>query len=215
MAIFRSIASLVAVSGTLIAGKSWNKTQPNGLVTSDTYFYGMSPPVYPAPDGKGTGDWESAYARATHLVGQLTISEKISLTAGIGSGTSCVGTIASIPRMGFSGMCLQDAGNGVRGEELVSAWSSGISTAASFNKTLAKLRGKGMGGEYKRKGINSMLGPVVGPLGRVVKGGRTWEGFGVDPYSAGVLAYETIQGVQSVGVATTIKVKHIELQPNS
>lgn len=33
-----------------------------------------------------------------------------------------------------------------------------------------------MGGEFKRKGVNMLLGPVVGPLGRVVEGGRNWEG---------------------------------------
>lgn len=33
-----------------------------------------------------------------------------------------------------------------------------------------------MGGEFKTKGVNVMLGPVVGPLGRVVEGGRNWEG---------------------------------------
>ena len=51
-----------------------------------------------------------------------------------------------------------------------------------------------------------MLGPVVGPIGRVVTGGRVWEGFGVDPYLAGALAYETVQGTQSVGVGTSTKV---------
>lgn len=33
-----------------------------------------------------------------------------------------------------------------------------------------------MGGEYKKKGVQVALGPVVGPLGRVVTGGRNWEG---------------------------------------
>ena len=33
-----------------------------------------------------------------------------------------------------------------------------------------------MGAEFKAKGINVLLGPVVGPLGRVVVGGRMWEG---------------------------------------
>lgn len=37
-----------------------------------------------------------------------------------------------------------------------------------------------MGGEFRRKGVNVLLGPVVGPVGRVVEGGRNWEGFSVD-----------------------------------
>lgn len=30
--------------------------------------------------------------------------------------------------------------------------------------------------EFKKKGANMLLGPVVSPLGRVVEGGRNWEG---------------------------------------
>jgi beta-glucosidase len=33
-----------------------------------------------------------------------------------------------------------------------------------------------MGGEFKTKGVNVLLGPVVGPAGRVVLNGRNWEG---------------------------------------
>jgi hypothetical protein len=33
-----------------------------------------------------------------------------------------------------------------------------------------------MGGEFRAKGANIALGPVVGPLGRVAEGGRNWEG---------------------------------------
>ena len=46
----------------------------------------------------------------------------------------------------------------------------------SWNRNLTLNRGLGMGGEFKKKGVNVMLGPVVGPLGRVVTGGRNWEG---------------------------------------
>lgn len=51
-----------------------------------------------------------------------------------------------------------------------------------------------------------MLGPVVGPLGRVATGGRNWEGFSNDPYLAGALAAETVKGVQEQGVITSTKV---------
>jgi beta-glucosidase len=33
-----------------------------------------------------------------------------------------------------------------------------------------------MAGEFKAKGVQVALGPVVGPLGRVAVGGRNWEG---------------------------------------
>lgn len=33
-----------------------------------------------------------------------------------------------------------------------------------------------MGREFKGKGADVVLGPVVGPLGKVAEGGRNWEG---------------------------------------
>ena len=73
-------------------------------------------------------------------------------------------------------MCLGDAGNGLRGTDFVSTWPSGIHVGASWNKVLARQRGSGMGGEFKTKGVNVLLGPVIGPAGRVVLNGRNWEG---------------------------------------
>lgn len=33
-----------------------------------------------------------------------------------------------------------------------------------------------MGGEFKTKGVQIALGPVVAPLGRMTTNGRNWEG---------------------------------------
>lgn len=62
-----------------------------------------------------------------------------------------------------------------------------------------------MGGESRTKGAKFMLGPIVGPLGRVAVGGRNWEGFSTDPYLSGALAAETIEAVQGEGVITSTK----------
>ena len=50
-----------------------------------------------------------------------------------------------------------------------------------------------MGAEFKNKGVSVALGPVVGPLGKLAKGGRNWEGFSNDPYLSGKLTYDTVQ----------------------
>ncbi|AEO59951.1 glycoside hydrolase family 3 protein [Thermothelomyces thermophilus ATCC 42464] len=42
----------------------------------------------------------------------------------------------------------------------------------------SRLRGEAIGAEFRGKGIDVMLGPVSGPLGRSPQGGRYWEGFG-------------------------------------
>ena len=46
----------------------------------------------------------------------------------------------------------------------------------SWNKNLAYQRAHALGGEFRTKGVNVALGPVIGPLGRIAKGGRNWEG---------------------------------------
>ncbi|KAL2268706.1 hypothetical protein VTJ83DRAFT_3552 [Remersonia thermophila] len=174
-------------------------------ITDDGYFYGLSPPVYPSPNMASTGRWAEAYGKAKALVEKMTLEDKVSLTGGASSNTGCSGFIPAIPRLNFPGMCLSDAGNGVRGTDLVSVWPSGIHVGASWNKALTRQRALGMGGEFRTKGVNVLLGPAVGPLGRVVLNGRNWEGFSSDPYLAGVLAYETVSAVQSVGVITSTK----------
>ncbi|KAI0134389.1 glycoside hydrolase superfamily [Xylariales sp. AK1849] len=153
----------------------------------------------------GAETWADAYKKAVAMVQAMTIGEKVSLTTGAGAATSCPGNIPAISRLNFTGLCLGDAGQGLRGTDFVSGWPSGIHVGASWNKNLTRERGIGMGGEFKAKGVNVALGPVVGPVGRVVRGGRNWEGFSVDPYLCGALAFETVSGIQSVGVITSTK----------
>ncbi|UNI15803.1 Beta-glucosidase [Purpureocillium takamizusanense] len=150
-------------------------------------------------------EWSDAYAKAKALVAQMTLEEKVNLTGGVDLGTGCSGTISPIKRLNFTGMCLSDAGNGLRNTDLVNSYPSGIHVGASWNKELAFLRGSSMGGEFKRKGVNVLLGPVVGPAWRVVRGGRNWEGFSVDPYLSGSLVYKSVLGIQEQGVQTSVK----------
>lgn len=65
-----------------------------------------------------------------------------------------------------------------------------------------------MGREFKNKGVNVVLGPVIGPLGRIAEGGRNWEGFSNDSYLSGELVRETISGLQESVIAC---VKHFIL----
>ncbi|KAJ3578377.1 hypothetical protein NPX13_g2188 [Xylaria arbuscula] len=178
-------------------------------ITDDTVFYGQSPPVYPSPNGTGIGDWADAYAKARALVSKMTLEEKVNITISIPQGedhvTGCEGRVQAIPRIGFPGLCLADAGHGLRNAELVSAWPVGMSAGASWNKKLALQRATGMGAEFRKKGVNVIFGPIVGPQGRIVKGGRNWEGFSSDPWHAGQFAYETIKGLQGAGVIASVK----------
>ncbi|OJJ77452.1 hypothetical protein ASPBRDRAFT_654852 [Aspergillus brasiliensis CBS 101740] len=196
-----NIPALLSLLGSL----ALSSAAPTQNITSDAYFYGQSPAVYPSPEGTGTGSWAAAYEKAKAFVSQLTDEEKVNLTAGVSSKTGCSGFIAEIPRLNFPGLCVSDASNGLRGTDYVNGWSSGVHVGASWNRTLARDRAKYMGQEFHRKGVNLLLGPVVGPLGRVAEGGRNWEGFSNDPYLTGALVYETVQGVQSSGVGVSTK----------
>ncbi|GKZ25822.1 hypothetical protein AbraIFM66951_000778 [Aspergillus brasiliensis] len=171
------------------------------------WSYERSPPVYPSPAGNGTGDWASAYEQARALVSQMTNDEKTNLTYGFQEASNgCAGSTGTVPRLQFPGLCFQDAGNGVRGMDMVNSYPSGLHVGASWNPDLAYRRGHYMGAEFKKKSINVALGPVVGPLGRVARGGRNWEGFSNDPYLSGKLVYETITGMQESVIAS---VKHL------
>ena len=88
---------------------------------------------------------------------------------------------------------------------MVNAYPAGIHLGASWNRDLVKTIGSFMGSEFRQKGVHVALGPVVGPLGRVVKGGRNWEGYSPDPYLAGALASEAVKGLQKYVIAS---VKH-------
>ncbi|KFA81753.1 hypothetical protein S40288_09954 [Stachybotrys chartarum IBT 40288] len=174
-------------------------------ITNDSYFWGQSPPVYPVPVQDEEGTWSGAIAKARDLLDQMTLEEKVSLTGGVTSTTGCSGHINPIERLGFGGLCLADAGNGIRNTDYVSSWPSGIHVGASFNRELTERRGHYLGEEAHKKGVNVLLGPAIGPMGRVAVGGRTWEGFSVDPYLMGELVYETVHGIQGSGVIATTK----------
>ncbi|KAJ3546018.1 hypothetical protein NM208_g2218 [Fusarium decemcellulare] len=157
------------------------------------------------PQGKGSGIWKSAYAKAQELVGQLTLEEKVNITRGFSTDNVCAGNTGTVPRLGWPGMCLHDAGNGVRATDLVNSYPSALHVGASWDKNLTYQRGLHMGKEFKAKGVNVLLGPNVGPLGRTPLGGRNWEGFSIDPYLTGQLSAESIIGHQDAGVIANVK----------
>jgi beta-glucosidase-like glycosyl hydrolase len=73
-----------------------------------------------------------------------------------------------------------------------------------WKRSLLHARGVAVGQEHVGKGVNIALGPMMNIV-RAPQGGRNWEGFGADPFLAGVGAYETILGMQSAGVQACAK----------
>lgn len=54
------------------------------------------------------------------------------MTAGTTAPNGCSGTIPAIDRLEFPGMCVSDAGQGLRGTDFVSSWPSGLHVGASY-----------------------------------------------------------------------------------
>ncbi|KAH7382877.1 putative beta-glucosidase M [Cadophora sp. MPI-SDFR-AT-0126] len=174
-------------------------------ITNDTYFYGQSESVLPSPQMPGRLSWQTAHAKAVALVSQMTLAERANITVGYTPTTGCSGVTGTVPRLGWHGLCLADAGQGLRAADFVNAYPAGNSVGSSWNKALTLQRATHMAAEFKRKGVHVLLGPMIGPLGRVALGGRNWEGFSNDPYLAGSLVYDTIKGIQSAGVIASVK----------
>ncbi|KAJ4235417.1 hypothetical protein NW760_004958 [Fusarium oxysporum] len=144
--------------------------------------YGHSEPVYPSPHTSGAG-WKEAYDKARDFVAELTLEEKSDMVTGVPG--PCIGNIYPIPRLNFSGLCLHDGPVAIRAVDYSSTFPSGVTVAASWDKALMYERYLAMGREFRGKGAHVALAPSVGPLGRVVFGGRNWEGFSPDPYLSG------------------------------
>ncbi|KAL9109649.1 MAG: hypothetical protein Q9227_005686 [Pyrenula ochraceoflavens] len=162
-----------------------------------------SPQVYPSPNITGAGGWTAALAQAQGFVNELSLDEKVYMVTGVEG--PCVGNIPPIPRLSFNGLCLQDGPLAIRQADYASVFPAGLSVAASWDADLAYQRGVYMANEFKGKGANVALGPVVGPLGRHALAGRNWEGFSPDPMLTGAMVNVTVSGMQSTGLQACTK----------
>ncbi|KAK5191114.1 hypothetical protein LTR99_001499 [Exophiala xenobiotica] len=176
------------------------------LVYSQGQINGQSPPWYPTPRGGTLPSWKDSYDKARKLVDRMSLVEKVNITTGTGWAMDlCVGNTAPAVNAGFPGLCLQDGPLGIRFADHATSFPAGITVGATFNRDLMRRRGAAHARQAKLKGVNVLLGPAMGPLGRNPAGGRVWEGFGSDPVLQAVAAYETIQGIQSQGIIATAK----------
>ena len=150
--------------------------------------------------------WEESYKKAEALVKKMSLVEKVNVTSGTGwSQNLCVGNTGPANNVGFPMLCLQDGPLGIRFADHATAFPAGVTVGATWNRDLMYRRGKAQGLEMRLKGVNVLLGPAMGPLGRMPAGGRNWEGFGSDPVLQGVAAAQVIKGIQEEGVMATAK----------
>lgn len=76
--------------------------------------------------------------------------------------------------------------------------------AQTWNKELVKRLGEAFGHECFHAGVHQLYAPTCNTH-RTPYGGRNWECFSEDPYISGVILANEVQGIQSIGVVTTVK----------
>src|SRR5438876_12129461 len=150
-----------------------------------------------------------ADTRAGLLLEQLTQDERISLLAGDdlfgvgGQAGSHTGTSDGVPRVDLPTIYYTDGPMGVR-SGMATAMPAPLGLAATWDPALAARYGATVGNEAKSKGNDVVFAPTVNIM-RTPLGGRTFEGYGEDPFLVTRTAVAWVEGAQSQGVIANIK----------
>jgi beta-glucosidase len=154
-----------------------------------------------------TADAPTPRERARALVAQMTLDEKIAQLHGIRTSTE-FRTVPAIPRLGIPKLLLTNGPAGVSTggitQPSATALPAPISLAASWDLRQADAYGDIEGAETLSVGRNVLEGPTVN-IARVPVNGRTFEGYGEDPYLAARFAVRNIQAIQAHGVIANVK----------
>ncbi|AEH37020.1 beta-glucosidase family protein [Halopiger xanaduensis] len=140
------------------------------------------------------------------LVDDLTLEEKIDLVHGAPDPDGkATGYVPGNDRVGIPPLRMVDGPLGVRAmAERATAFPASIALAASWNPELAREFGAALGRETAAHDQDVVLGPGVNIV-RVPHGGRNFEYYSEDPHLASRTGVGTIEGIQSEGVAATVK----------
>lgn len=144
------------------------------------------------------------------MVKQLTAEEKAALV----SGTDFMYS-NRIPRLGIPALRMSDGphglrvqteggDNGVTGSQPATAFPTAACTASGWNRENLRRMGAAIAQECRYYGVHILLGPGAN-IKRNPLAGRNFEYFSEDPLLAGELAAAQTEGVQSGGVAVSVK----------
>jgi beta-glucosidase len=159
----------------------------------------LAPLTGPAGAGPRASDPTEIDRRVESILGRMTLEEKIDLLSGV-DGFYTKG----VPRLGLPRFKMADGPIGVRNFGPATAMAGGIALAATWNEDLARRVGVEIGRDARAKGVHFLLGPGVN-IYRAPMNGRNFEYLGEDPFLASRIAVGYVKGVQSEGVAATIK----------
>ncbi|KIP12383.1 glycoside hydrolase family 3 protein [Phlebiopsis gigantea 11061_1 CR5-6] len=143
-------------------------------------------------------------AAIPELVQKLSTDEKIALL-----GAPNWWNTTSIPRLAIPPVRMSDGPNGVRGSSHfvptpAQCLPCATSLASTFDPELIHEAGAFLAAEAKIKSSVALLAPTCN-IQRTPLGGRAFESFSEDPHLSGIMAAAYVNGLQSSGVAATIK----------
>jgi beta-glucosidase len=147
--------------------------------------------------------------RAQLLLNALTPQERIDLLAGDdvtgarGGEHNHTGTQNGVARLGVPAFYYSDGPVGPR-QGPVTAMPIPMANAATFSPRLNALYGRVVAEEVRAKGNDVVFAPTIN-LMRTPLNGRTFEGFGEDPYLVSRTAVAWIRAAQRTGVLVNIK----------
>ena len=143
------------------------------------------------------------------IIAQMTLEEKAALCTGASAWST-----TPIERLGVPEMIVSDGPHGVRrvpdiramGQKSLPAtcFPTASCLASTWDVELIRQMGIALGEECIALNVDVLLGPGVN-MKRSPLGGRNFEYFSEDPFLAGELAVNFINGVQSKGVGTSLK----------
>ncbi|MBU5593730.1 glycoside hydrolase family 3 C-terminal domain-containing protein [Amphibacillus sp. MSJ-3] len=145
------------------------------------------------------------------LINKMTLAEKVSLMSG-----KDFWQTENIDRLGIPNMFLADGPHGVRKQAAAAdhlglnpsipatCFPTAATVANSWDVDLINKMGQRLGSEAVSEKVNVLLGPGIN-IKRNPLAGRNFEYFSEDPYLTGKLAASLIQGIQSNGIAASVK----------
>lgn len=160
-----------------------------------------------------------AAERARALVSAMTRAEKLRYVHGLfppmtkerhADMIPSAGYVPGVPRLGIPTLRESDASLGVANQveqrkgDTATALPASLATAASFDPAIAFAGGAMIGAEARAKTFNVLLAGGVN-LTRDAWNGRNFEYLGEDPLLAGLMAAESIRGVQTNNIVSTVK----------
>ncbi len=140
-------------------------------------------------------------ARVDALLARLTLEEKIDLMGGDPKS----GATRAVDRASVPAFKMADGPVGVHWWcDASTAYPAVLCAVASWDRELVHRLGWALGSDCRARGVHYLLAPGVN-IYRSALCGRNFEYMGEDPYLASRMVVEYVRGVQSMGVATTVK----------